>query len=105
MKRNDLFAYWEPLVREWQASGLSARAWCMQRNISSSSFNIWKNKILGNANESALTTQSFVELSPVKSLSSSASGVELFCNNVSIRVSKNFDDSVLESCLRLLRRL
>ena len=102
--------YWEPLVYQWQASGLNAKAWCRQQNISYHSFWGWRNKILNLSPKhlipkslpiKPITIESFVELSSTKS---QESGIELFCNDISIRVSRNFDESVLAACLRLARR-
>src|SRR5436190_15443197 len=37
--------YWRGLVAEWQASGLSARAFCSQRQVTEASFYSWRREL------------------------------------------------------------
>ena len=36
---------WQPLIREWQASGLSMTRWCKERQLPLHLFCYWKEKI------------------------------------------------------------
>jgi hypothetical protein len=54
-------AYWRKHIQGWKASGLSKRAYCIDNNLSQSSFNAWTREIgirdrekLPSANASAL---------------------------------------------------
>ena len=98
---------WKDKVLEWQASGKSARAWCIENHIPVTTFYGWKTRLEKSSNNKSLiksktikVKQEFIEL---KDQQSSTSGLILECEGVKIYLQSNFDQSILRRCLDCLR--
>jgi hypothetical protein len=87
---------WFERIKHCQASGKSAKDWCMENNITYSLFVRWRWRF--NKSQSQIATPTFVELKD-----DNASGLEVSCNNLSIKISKGFDEATLLRFLKLLK--
>ncbi len=88
---------WKNRVEEWQASGLSLRAWCSEKGISASTFAYWRKLFSTKCDPSS---SRFVELPQEK-----MEAFELECHGVKIKVGKDFDENLLFRCLQVMRSL
>ena len=88
---------WKIKIEEWRASGLSARKWCLDRDIPEGTFNYWKKLF---ALEIKPEKNLFLELTQEKT-----KGVEIEYQGFKIRLEKDFDNNLLLDCLRVLRRI
>ena len=98
---------WKDKVLEWQASGKSVKAWCLENHIPVTTFYGWKARLEKSPNNKSLTKtkalkvkQEFIEL---KDQQSSDSGLILECEGVKIHLQANFDRFILRQCLDCLR--
>ena len=87
---------WLERIKQCQASGKSAKDWCMANNITYSLFVRWRWRF--NKSQPQFTTQTFVELKD-----DNASGLEVIWNSLSIKISKGFDEMTLLRFLKLLK--
>lgn len=85
---------WAARISEWKTSGLSGAAWCREKGLKYEQFIQWKKRL-----SQKLGLDSFIEIAET----SDSSGIEIVLNEVSIRLSKNFDSSTLHRCLRILK--
>lgn len=94
---------WLKIINEWQASNMSAQAWCSRQNIPYKKF-IYRRTRLTNivrpASKHTVTT--FVELTDKQP---AVSGVEIHYQNFSLKLQTNFDSSALLSCLQVMEKL
>lgn len=88
---------WEAAVNEWQASGLSIKKWCKERNISDSTFQYWKERVLS---DKAPHRSRFIELPQEK-----ASRIEMECAGVKVYIDDQFDEHTLVKCLQALKKV
>lgn len=96
IQKSEKHQKWKALVEDCRASKLSKRQWCREHKIPDSTFRYWEVKF--STKEQALG-KSFVELPEREE-----SGIVLEVQGVKIRLDKGFDESLLLSCLRVLRR-
>lgn len=85
----------QQLIENWQASGLTARKWCLQHHIPVSTFYGWRRNRISSKN---LNEISFMEL-PEKG---TAAEIRLEYKGVSILVPKNFNDKLLRACIQVI---
>jgi hypothetical protein len=90
---------WQELVRQWEGSQMTAKAWCLQQEVSYDSFIIWRNLLKSTSNPQKAT---FVELTEPSLVSS---GIEIHSKNLRLFLSKNFDTATLLRCLQALEKL
>lgn len=94
-------------IEQWRISGLSPRQWCRQNGIPYTTFMGWRARL--NKEESvssaALSSSSFIEIvdNPSNSKNFNCSGVVLEYQDVHIHLTKGFDSTVLQSCIRVLK--
>jgi hypothetical protein len=98
---------WENKVLEWQASGKSIRAWCLENHIPVTTFYGWKARLQNSLTDQSLAKskakevkQEFIEL---KDPQSCASGLILEYEGVKIHLQANFNQLILRQCLDCLR--
>ena len=88
---------WKSLVEAWQSSGESISRWCQDRNIPDSTFAYWKKKFSKKALPSSTLFKELPEEEP--------SALQLEYEGAKFFLSKNFDEDVFASCLKILRRV
>jgi hypothetical protein len=98
---------WKDKVLEWQASGKSIRAWCLENQIPVTTFYGWKARLQKSLKDKSLAKskakkikQEFIEL---KDPQSCDSGLILEYEGVKIHLQSNFDQLILKRCLDCLR--
>lgn len=93
--------YWKQQIANWRQSGKGVLRWCLDNKIHQSTFWYWRTRLEGHVSTVPKSPQkvSFSELSDAAELSS---GIEILVNGLAIRLHKNFDETTLKSCLRLL---
>jgi len=88
---------WKARVEAWQASGQSISRWCQDRNIADSTFAYWKKKFSKKAFPCPSLFTELPEEEPA-ALQLEYEGAKFF-------LSKNFDEDVFASCLKIFRRI
>ena len=88
--------YQKACVDNWKSSGKSARQWCQEHNISTSTFSGWKDKFY----DQKIEKSSFVEIS--KELST---GITIKYKELEIHIDKDFDEQTLCCCLKIIKRI
>lgn len=88
------------LISSWQAGGLSMTQWCKNQHIPVSTFSGWKAQ-LEKVDPVQLKEQDFISIDN----DSSDVGIELQFEELSIKLSKNFDPDILAKCLVVIRGL
>jgi len=96
-------ARWLELVRRWQRSKLSVRAFCRRRQVSENNFYAWRRVLrergLIEQTPTAVEAPAFVQLSVA---AEAASAVEIVLGQRVLRVRPGFDADMLLQLLRLL---
>jgi hypothetical protein len=108
---------WSKRVERWQDSGLTAREFAAELDVSPSSLTFWKWKLRQSASSAAKSraprahnidkrdepTMSFVQLVPTSSPPAPGAPLEVVCaSGLIVRVPRDFDEPTL---LRLVRVL
>ena len=88
---------WRQKVEAQQASGQSARRWCMEQDVNLISFYAWRRRLSGPVSPAS----GFVELLP--EAASLSAGVTLEWQGTCLHLAKDFDEATLLRTLRLLR--
>jgi transposase len=95
--------YWRGLVADWQASGLSVRAFCRRRLLSEASFYGWRREL--RERDAVAGRSAFV---PVQVVDSEAAvspgfGIEVVLSGErSVRIGPGFDADTLRRVLAVL---
>ena len=92
---------WQAIIAKWQQSEKNMKTLCRENNIVYRTFFYWKNQLLPKKIE-PLQKTSFVEIidsSPVES------GVTLEYQNVTLKLSKDFDPLTLSRCIKTLKEV
>ena len=92
---------WIKRVSQWQASGMNAASWCRENEIKYVTFLYWRSRLQVEHQAVPIEASSFIEITEVPS-PTAPSGIEIEIQDVSIRLSKNFDSCALERCLNLI---
>ena len=97
-------ARWLKVVRRWQRSNLSVRAFCRQHDISENNFYAWRRVLrerglLGETPTPALATPAFVQLLHGDA---AESVIEVVLGGRVVRVRRGFDGATLRQLLALL---
>src|SRR5438128_471231 len=95
--------FWRRVVREWRASGLSARAFCVQHDLSEANFYSWR-RILA---ERDAEPKPFVQVGVLREGNAidggQASGLELrLLRDRVVSIDRDFDAQTLQRLLALL---
>lgn len=111
MKRDKKRNLWSERVSSYQASGLSAREWCEQNQISTSTFQYWVQKfrkeVLSHDSNNESTQWLSLEVSDIKSKPSipdATAGVRINIGSATIELSPGFDLNTLEDVVHVLRK-
>lgn len=94
-KRIELSKLWKTRIQEWQKAGKSAHSWCQEQGLSYNQFVYWKNRI-----QPKDTSLRFVEIVDKQTVYSS---IEIEIMDAVIKISGDFDESILKKCLCALR--
>ena len=95
---------WVERMERWRRSGQSVSDWCKKNRIKRSAFYRWRKRLIRSHSRSQEDSiaHAFVEIPEEPS---SDTGIEIECQNLIIRVKKEFDSKTLRSCLQILRGL
>lgn len=94
---------WQELVQQWETTQMSAKAWCLQHEISYESFIIWRKRLKSALPVAAGSSNTaFVELIDP---STAPSGIEIHVQNLRLSLCTNFDSTTLHRCLQVLEKL
>lgn len=93
---DEIHLQWKENILKQRQSGLSIAAWCSQNNIVVHTFYYWRDKLF----PKTLDRNTFTEVIPENN---AGSGISLEYHGVYIHLSQNFDPSVLEACLKVLK--
>lgn len=96
---------WKEKVLAWQASGKSVSVWCLENQISTTTFYGWRARLEKSPKDltkpkDMKVKQEFVEL---KDQQSCDAGIILEYEGVKIHLQANFDQLILKRCLDCLR--
>lgn len=96
---------WTHRLEQWQSSGLPVKKWCREQGICKPTFYYWRHKLMPHPKiptsaPPTTTLSTFVEL--VDRCDSSISGVSIECRGMTIRLSRDFHQESLSSCLQVL---
>jgi hypothetical protein len=97
--------YWRRTLRQWRASGLSVRDFCVQQALSEASFYAWRRTLAERDAEvvSFVPVQVVPEAKPVEAADSAGSGLELvLAGGRRLRLGPDFDAPTLQRLLALL---
>jgi transposase-like protein len=89
--------YWRELVTQWQASGLSVREFCSQRQVKEASFYSWRRE-LQQRDASEATKSTFV---PVRVVATTAT-IEVRCPSGHVVAVTNADRDTLRQLFAAL---
>lgn len=96
MTHADRAQQWRQKVETQQASGQSARRWCLEQGVSLFRFYAWRRRL------SLSPRTGFVELLPEAAAPSA--GVTLEWQGACLHLAKDFDEATLLRALRLIRQ-
>ncbi len=88
--------HWKDIILQQRKSNLSIPVWCRQNAITVYTFYYWKQKLF----PKNLNRSTFTELHEKEA----DSNLTLEYRGVSIRLGKNFDESLLKRCLEVLKK-
>jgi hypothetical protein len=94
---------WQELIQQWEASQMTAKAWCLQNEVAYDSFIIWR-KRLRDALQGTATSPKIPVVELVDA-SATLSGIEMRINGLRLILCKDFDPSTLLRCLQVLEKL
>jgi hypothetical protein len=83
--------YWRDLVSEWRASGVSVRAFCLQRQVKEASFYSWRREIASGDEPAASSSPAFVPVTVRPAMST----VEVRCPSGHVVTVTNADRDTL----------
>jgi putative transposase len=106
--RNQKRDLWEERITQCRKTGLSVKDWCQLNQISRSVFYYWQRRINNLTSSKKVQTQTavpgtFIEI-PIEH-TPEQSGIEIQCNDVTIRVEKSFDKEALAKVVAVLREV
>jgi hypothetical protein len=104
-QRSSKERFWRRLVRQWRRSGLSIRAFCVERQLSEPSFYAWRRTIAQRDAEAAHLVPVLVvpDEKPVASCDAFGNGLELLLGARRVlRIRPGFDGPTLRQLLALL---
>ncbi len=88
---------WRQKIESQQASGHSARRWCLDQGVNLISFYSWRRRL-----SESTPAAGFVEL--LTEAAAPSAGVTLQWQGASLHLAKDFDEATLLRALRLLRQ-
>ncbi|SCA62492.1 hypothetical protein SCG7086_AA_00680 [Chlamydiales bacterium SCGC AG-110-P3] len=99
---DDLNGIWQARIEAWIESGCSMARWCRDHQIRYDQFIYWKNKLgTKDHKHKKVVSPCFVELVD----SPSDPGIVLECGGVQIQLAAHFDETALQRCIHILRRV
>jgi hypothetical protein len=101
--------YWDRVVSEQRASGLTGRSWCQENGVALASFYLWRKKLTATpAARTSARDSSDIRWLSVESMKSTAgsapapSGVTLRVGGVRVEIATDFNPRALSDVLTLL---
>ena len=70
--QTDRTAHWQSLIDRWQSSGVSARRFCREHELSYSQFLYWAGKLQPDARRKPTPTTGFTRVVPLNSVTTEA---------------------------------
>jgi len=100
--------YWRKQVENWQASGISMRAWCKAHDISEKNLSRWKRKLTvetGGAQEIQKAPDGWCEVETKRTKQAIPSGIKLEINDqIRIELNRGFDHNLMREVIEALTR-
>lgn len=95
---------WAERIERWRTSGQNVSDWCKKNRINRSLFYYWRKQLIRSPSRfrEESTTHAFVEIPEEPP---SDTGIEIECQNLIVRIKREFDPKTLQSCLQILRGL
>ena len=96
--------FWEKVIEEWPATGLSQTEYCRQKRIRIKSFQYWKRN-LGRGSCVPVLVELPVKPAPASMLRSSPQFCVVVDQLFRVEIERGFDPEDLERVIRVLRRI
>lgn len=94
---------WFKLIDDWKSSQKGVIIWCQENGIPDSTFrSAYKRLFPDDQKQSVLQRSCFQELKETNQLDS---GIEFSFQGITVRLSQQFDEQLLLSLLKVLRKL
>ena len=90
---------WKEIILKQSQSNLSMVSWCSQNNIAVSTFTYWRNKL---SPKPLINRNAFTEIA--QGNNDAQSGIRLELQGIKVHLERNFEPSVLQACLEVLKR-
>src|SRR5262245_7956986 len=95
--------FWRRMLRQWQRSGLSVRAFCEEAGLSQASFYAWRRTLAQRDTQAVSFVPAEVLSEPLPSLPVSEAGLELvLASGRLLRIGPTFDEPTLRRLLAVL---
>jgi hypothetical protein len=104
LSRSAKRGFWEKVIEEWSATGLSQTEYCRQKRIRIKSFQYWKRNLRRSVCAPALVELP-LKLTPTAMLRSSPELCVVVDQLFRIEIERGFDPEDLERVIRVLRRI
>jgi hypothetical protein len=108
-ERAEREAYWQPILADWQSSGLTVKEYCRTNQVNESRFKYWQTKLLPESKRSGQKSaerarqERFIPVQ-LKSAMSANGDIEIrYREQYSICVKSGFDEAHLRRCLQVLQ--
>jgi hypothetical protein len=98
-----IWLYLTLTIEQYQASGLSAMAWCRDNQVNYQVFLYWRKKINHSESNQDKLVPSSAQFVEVLEISKHSTGIEIECQGATLRLSKDFDSTTFQRCIQLLR--
>lgn len=90
--------HWKEHILKQSQSNLSVVAWCFQNKIAVPTFYYWKNKLFP---KPSFERNAFTEIVRDNNINS---GISLEYRGIHIHLNRDFEPSVLQACLEVLKK-
>ncbi len=94
-------ALWQKRIADWKQSGQSGSQWCRTNDITYSTFQYWKRRLIPSGEEEV--SGGFIELSG-RSAAPVEAGIEIRVGQMRIQLQRDFDEATLGRLLLVLGR-
>jgi transposase-like protein len=87
--------FWRRMLRQWQRSGLSVRAFCRSHDLAEPSFSFWRSTLAQRARQPAAPAAAALLFAPVRLVGDVAAPLEVVCRSGQVvRVGAAFDPAL-----------
>ena len=90
---------WKEIILKQSQSNLSIVSWCSQNNIAVPTFCYWRNKLFP---KPSLNRYAFTEIA--QGNNDVRSGISLEYHGIKVHLEREFEPTVLQACLQVLKQ-